>query len=76
MTAVSEDPEIPGGDIDSVEKLKSVPFSNLEAIAEQAAQTSINFIGIVHKVGPIGNINLKTGENKYRRNIVVCDETN
>lgn len=29
----------------------------------------------MQKVGPIGHITLKTGENKYRRNILVADDT-
>ena len=54
----------------------NVQLADLEVVAEAAPQTNLNVIGIVHKMGPIGQITLKTGENKHRRNIVIVDDTN
>jgi len=40
------------------------------------ANVVIDIIGIVVDLGPVGNIKLRTGENKDKRNIVICDDTN
>ena len=44
-------------------------------MAEASPQETINFIGIIQKVGPIGEIALKNGDSKQRRNVVVIDES-
>ena len=56
--------------------LKKENFYGLEQVAEESPGGLINFIGIVHRVGAIGEITLKNGDIKHRRNVMVCDESN
>lgn len=37
---------------------------------------TIDFIGVVHTVGPCEDINLKNGTMKKRRNVAVADDSN
>jgi len=37
---------------------------------------SVDILGIVYMVGPVGSVQLKSGEYKQRRNILICDESN
>lgn len=37
---------------------------------------SVDLIGIAYVVGPMGQVTLKSGEVKYRRNILIIDESN
>ena len=38
--------------------------------------TTIDVIGVLMEIGQVGNINLKTGESKQKREIKVADESN
>ena len=37
---------------------------------------TIDILGIVVDVGPVGNLRLKTGESRDKRNLVIGDDTN
>ena len=50
-------------------------FFNIRQIEELKEITTIDFIGIVHYVGPITMINLKNGKQKERRNIIMTDDS-
>ena len=66
---------IPGSELVESESLMTTKFTNLEQIAEASPQATINFVGIIQKVGPVGEITLKNGDSKQRRNLVVIDES-
>ena len=36
----------------------------------------VHYIGIIHKIGPIGSITTRAGDTKMRRNLIVCDDSN
>lgn len=40
------------------------------------ANVTIDVIGIVIEVGPVGNLKLKSGETREKRNLVIGDDTN
>jgi replication factor A1 len=50
-------------------------FFNVKQIEQMKEITTIDFIGVVHYVGPITNINLKNGSQKERRNVIMADDT-
>ncbi|CAI2359014.1 unnamed protein product [Moneuplotes crassus] len=50
-------------------------FFNIRQIEQMREITTIDFIGVVHYVGPITLINLKNGTQKERRNILMADDT-
>ena len=50
-------------------------FFNIKQIEELKEITTIDFIGVVHYVGPITMINLKNGKQKERRNIIMTDDS-
>ena len=51
-------------------------FKSLESIADSKGSEVINFVGIVLRIGVIGEITLKSGEKKNKRNLIMCDESN
>jgi hypothetical protein len=51
-------------------------FKGLDQVVESKNAEIINFVGIVLKVGSVGAITLKRGDQKQRRNILLCDESN
>ena len=51
-------------------------FTNIEQIQQLIANVVIDTIGIVVDVGPVGNLKLKTGESRDKRNIIIGDDTN
>ena len=61
----------------TMEKCKNAfNFMPIDKIAEMNPQESVDVIGIVYMVGPAGTVQLKNGEYKMRRNILICDQTN
>jgi len=73
---IPDDREIPGSmEIDD-KTLNSLYYKNLEGIAESKNNETLNFIGVVLRVGPVGFITLRNGEQKTRRNVMMCDESN
>jgi len=51
-------------------------FTNIEQIQQLMQNVTIDILGIVVDVGPVGNLKLKTGESKDKRNLVIGDDTN
>ena len=51
-------------------------FSSIAEIGEMNPNDSVDIIGIAYVVGPVGQVTLKSGEVKYRRNILMIDESN
>jgi len=51
-------------------------FTNIEQIQQLIANVVIDTIGIVVDVGPVGNLKLRTGESRDKRNIIIGDDTN
>lgn len=50
-------------------------FTKIDLIKDQYANTTIDVIGVVMEVSPIGTIPLKTGGSKERQSITIADET-
>ena len=71
----SEIMEIPDdGTVASNNNYKSsVSFCSISSLAELPPMDSVDVLGIVHMVGPIGAVALKNGETKARRNLLLCD---
>jgi len=51
-------------------------FTKIDQIQQLMANVAIDVIGIVVDVGPVGNLKLKSGENRDKRNLVIGDDTN
>lgn len=51
-------------------------FSTISEIADLGPNDSVDLMGIAYVVGPVGQVQLKSGEIKHRRNILLIDETN
>lgn len=50
-------------------------FTKIDLIKDQFANTTIDVIGVVMEVSPIGSIPLKAGGSKERQSITIADET-
>ena len=78
VTLIDDDPDIPSlkhyADISS--EFAHVEFLALPAIAETAANTYSNIIGVIHKIGEIETVPLKSGATKLRRKVLVVDDSN
>ena len=53
-------------------KLKYVHF---EQLAELPVHDCVNLVAIVSKVGPMGTVTLKKGEQRVRQNLLLVDES-
>lgn len=56
--------------------MNNLKFSTLSDIAEMNPQDSVDVIGVIHTVGPVGTVTLKNGNAKERRNVLICDDSN
>ena len=45
----------------------------LDVVAETAQHDTLNVFAVVHKVGEVGLVTLKTGVQKQRRNLLLVD---
>jgi replication factor A1 len=56
-------------------KKQGFSFVGLKGIQELVQQQAVDVIGIIVEVGQIGNVPLKTGQTKQRRNVHIGDES-
>ncbi len=60
---------------DNTIKKQGFSFVNLKAIQDIVQQQAVDVIGVLVDIGQIGNVPLKTGMTKQRRNIQLGDES-
>ena len=51
-------------------------FTSIADIADLSPNDSVDLIGVAYVAGPVGQVQLKNGEIKHRRNILIIDESN
>lgn len=56
-------------------KKQGFSFVGLKQIQEMVQQQAVDVIGVIVEVGQVGNVPLKTGSSKPRRNIQLGDES-
>ena len=71
---LKDDFELPGSDDQS--QAKGISWCTLEKVADANPTETVNYMGIIHKIGEVGSVTTKSGKQKLRRNIVVVDHTN
>lgn len=54
---------------------KNFKFSTIRDMQEMEENTIVDFIGVVHNVGPINDIFLKNGQSKSRKLLLVTDDS-
>lgn len=50
-------------------------FCTIASLETLNAHEQVDVIGVVQRIGPIGQVTIKSGEPKRRRNLVICDDS-
>ena len=64
------------GTIARITKREGFDFTPISEIADLGPNDTVDLVGIAYVVGPVGQVQLKSGEVKHRRNILLIDESN
>ena len=62
------------GDDNQIKKM-GFSFVGLKSIQDLVQQQAVDVVGVIVEVNPTGNVPLKTGGQKMRRNIQIGDES-
>jgi replication factor A1 len=50
-------------------------FTSIELLKQTPGTATVDVIGVVFEIGPVGSIKMKSGESKDKLNVTIADDT-